>query len=87
MLLNNKALSQDFGMNADAARTTMAELTQLKSDVAAIDEAFSALEDAQAALELGREMGDEEVLEESSQIAENLSRRLDELELASWFTE
>lgn len=85
--LEQQSAQPGFWDDADAARTTMAELTQLKSDVAAIDEAFSALEDAQAALELGREMGDEEVLEESSQIAENLSRRLDELELASWFTD
>ena len=73
--------------DADAARDVMAQLTAAKSDVAAIDAAREKLDDAAAALELGEETGDEDLLAEAARTAASLEDDLAELELNSWFTD
>ena len=77
----------DFWDDGDEARKIMERLTDAKSDVAAIDKAHVQLDDAQTAFELSQETSDEELLEEAANISRSLSHDLDELELASWFTD
>lgn len=85
--LEQESTCPGFWKDADAARETMSRLANAKSDVSAIDEAYKRLDDVKAALELGEETGDEEVLNEAEGVSEELSHDLDELELASWFTD
>lgn len=85
--LERQSAAPGFWDDAAAAQDTMARLTQAKGDVTAVDHAHAAIGDAEAALELGGELGDEETLAEAGQICDRLDRDLDELELASWFTD
>lgn len=85
--LEAQSAASDFWNDADHARQIMERLTQAKSDVSALHDARAQLDDAEAALELGSEMEDEETLAEADRIAQELSRQLDELELSSWFVD
>ncbi len=76
-----------FWDDADAARTTMEQLTRAKEDVASVEAVTAKLEDARAAFELGTEMEDEDMLTESQEIARELETDLTELELNSWFVD
>ena len=88
--LEAKSVAPGFWDDADAARATMEEIARAKEDIAAVDTARGELSDARAALELAEEMGDDPdaaaLREEAAATAERLSRAIDELELASWFT-
>lgn len=84
--LERESTAPGFWDNADAAREVMAALARAKESVAGIESAHTKLEDAQAAFELGEEMGDEDLLLEAEQTATALEKQLSELELASWFT-
>ena len=84
--LEEQSARPDFWNDADAASSTMAQLTRAREDVQAIDGARAKLDDAFAALELGEEMGEDELLEEADQLARELTADLGELELSSWFT-
>ena len=76
-----------FWDDADAARRTMAELSSAKDDIETVESAHAGLSDARAALELADEMGgDAELVAEAAATAEELERRIDEMELSSWFT-
>ncbi|MBR3159435.1 MAG: peptide chain release factor 2 [Atopobiaceae bacterium] len=77
----------EFWNDADTARTTMAQLTRAKEGIASLDAARGKLEDALAALELGDETGDEDLLAEAQALASELDHDLTELELGSWFTD
>ncbi|ERL11742.1 peptide chain release factor 2 [Olegusella massiliensis] len=85
--LEEQSAVPGFWDDADAARQIMERLTQAKSDVSALQEARSQFDDAEAALELGSELEDEETLAEAEQLAVDLAHQLDELELASWFND
>ena len=84
-----EALSAEpsFWDDADAARQSMARLAAARDDVAAIEAAHERLDDAAAALELGEETDDADLLAEAASIAADLERSLSELELSSWFTD
>ncbi len=82
-----KASRPGFWDDADAARATMARLAAARDDVESIDAARAKLEDARAALELGEETGDDDLLAEASAAAASLADDLSELELSSWFTD
>ena len=84
-----EAMSAEPGFwdDADAARKIMAELSAARDDVEGIEQAHAKLDDAHTAYELGLEMGDEDLLAEAASLAESLSQGLQELELASWFTD
>ena len=84
--LEQRAAQPDFWGDAEAASATMAQLTRAREDVAGIDRARAKLEDAEAAFELGDELGDAELLEEAGRLLDELEADLSELELASWFT-
>ena len=85
--LEAQSAAPGFWDDADAARQTMTELSQMKDDVEAVERARAMLADAQAALELAAEMdGDADLVAEARGLAEDLERSVDDLELASWFT-
>jgi peptide chain release factor 2 len=84
--LEEESSKPGFWDDAEAARVTMERLTRAKEDVASVEAAFAKLDDAQTAFELGTETGDEEMLQESQELARELSQELTELELNSWFT-
>ena len=86
-MLEAESSKPGFWDDAEAARAIMERLARAREDVESIEAAQDKLEDAQAALELGRETGDEELLQESEDLARELSRDLTELELASWFAD
>lgn len=87
--LEQASAAPGFWDDADAARAHMAELAQVKGDVALVDGARERLSDARAALELAEEMGEEEDAEfvaEAAEAAAELTHSIDEMELSSWFT-
>ena len=85
--LEAKSAEAGFWDNPDAARTLMAELSSCKEDIQAVADAREGISDALAALELAGEMGgDEELLAEAASTAQALERKIDEMELSSWFT-
>ena len=81
--------SADPGLwsDADMARDVMARLAAARDAVAGIDRAHAKLDDALAALELGDETGDADLLAEAAALAGELEAELSELELASWFAD
>lgn len=87
--LEQASAAPGFWDDADAARAHMAELAQVKGDVALVDGARERLSDARAALELAEEMGEEggaEFVAEATEAAAELTHSIDEIELSSWFT-
>ena len=84
--LERRSTEPGFWDDANAARQTMARLAKAKDDVAGIEAAHAKLDDAQAAFELGVEMGDDDLLAEAEATASSLEHDLSELELTSWFT-
>ena len=85
--LEAKSAEAGFWDNPDAARALMAELSSCKEDIQAVADAREGISDARAALELADEMGgDEELLAEAASTAQGLERKIDEMELSSWFT-
>ena len=85
-LLEEQSAAPGFWDDAEAARQVMERLTRAKEDVASIEAAFAKLDDAKTALELGQEMDDEDLLQESQALALELEGEITELELNSWFT-
>mgnify|MGYP002743709305 FL=1 len=77
----------NFWDDAEAAQKIMTQLASLRDDVAGIDRAKEKLGDAEAAFELGTELGDQASLDESQALAASLEKDLSELELSSWFTD
>ncbi len=86
--LEQASAAPGFWDDADAARAHMAELAQVKGDVALVDGARERLSDARAALELAEEMGEDgaEFVAEAAEAAAELTHSIDEMELSSWFT-
>ena len=86
--LEQASAAPGFWDDVDAARAHMAELAQVKGDVALVDGARERLSDARAALELAEEMGEDgaEFVAEAAEAAAELTHSIDEMELSSWFT-
>ena len=84
--LQRQSAEPGFWDDAEAARAAMERLSRAKENVSGIDKARASLEDAEAALELGEETGDEDLVAEARRGAAELERQLSELELSSWFT-
>lgn len=85
--LERRSAGAGFWDDADAARAAMERLTRAREDVGAIASARAKLDDARAALELGAETGDDELLAEGDELLGELAQDLAELELSSWFTD
>ena len=85
--LEAASAAPDFWNDAEAARKVMAELSSCKEDIQTVESARAGLADARAALELASEMGgDEDLVAEAAQTAQELEHKIDEMELSSWFT-
>lgn len=85
--LEAESARPNFWDDAEAAQKIMTQLASLRDDVAGIDRAKEKLGDAEAAFELGTELGDQASLDESQALAASLEKDLAELELSSWFTD
>lgn len=85
--LEAESACPNFWDDAEAAQKIMTQLASLRDDVAGIDRAKEKLGDAEAAFELGTELGDQASLDESQALAASLEKDLSELELSSWFTD
>ena len=85
--LEAESARPNFWDDAEAAQKIMTQLASLRDDVAGIDRAKEKLGDAEAAFELGTELGDQALLDESHTLAVSLEKDLSELELSSWFTD
>ena len=85
--LEAKSAEPGFWDDAERARSLMERLAAARDDVGGIEAARSKLEDARAALELGEETGDPDLLAEADALASGLEHDLSELELSSWFTD
>ena len=85
--LEAESARPNFWDDAEAAQKIMTQLASLRDDVAGIDRAKEKLGDAEAAFELGTELGDQASLDESQVLAASLEKDLSELELSSWFTD
>ena len=85
--LEEQSAAPGFWDDAESARKVMEQLTRAKEDISALEAARAKLEDARAALELGSEMEDEDLLAEAGVLANGLEHDLGELELASWFAD
>ena len=85
--LEDESSRPDFWSDAETARQVMAQLTRARDDIASLEAANAKLEDARAALELGAEPDDADLLGESDELAAELEHDLTELELASWFAD
>ncbi|MDO4537588.1 MAG: peptide chain release factor 2 [Coriobacteriales bacterium] len=85
--LEEQSSSAGFWDDANEARVVMERLTRMRDSVSSLDAAREKLDDAQAALELGEETADEDLLAEAAELAAELAQDLTELELASWFTD
>ena len=85
--LEEESAKPGFWDDADVARATMEQLTRAKDDLASAAAVQQKYDDATVAYELGRETGDEDLLEESQSLARSLEHDLTELELSSWFVD
>ncbi|MBF0906564.1 MAG: peptide chain release factor 2 [Atopobium sp.] len=85
--LEAESARPNFWDDAEAAQKIMTQLASLRDDVVGIDRAKEKLGDAEAAFELGTELGDQASLDESQALAASLEKDLSELELSSWFTD
>jgi len=85
--LEAESARPNFWDDAEAAQKIMTQLASLRDDVAGVDRAKEKLGDAEAAFELGTELGDQASLDESQALAASLEKDLSELELSSWFTD
>ncbi len=74
-----------FWDDASRAQDISKQSADLKSDIDGYDSAVAQLEDAQVANELAVEEDDESLSDEVRSILEELTSKIDELELSSWF--
>ncbi len=84
--LEHESAQPGFWDDPQAAQEVMTRIAGLRDDIRAFEEAVSQLGDAQSADELALEADDEETSDYARQLVESLDKKLDELELASWFT-
>jgi peptide chain release factor 2 len=69
-----------------SAQVTMSKAAELRAEVGSVESVRATLEDAEVGNELALAEEDEELAAEVSRSLAALNRRLDELELSSWFT-
>lgn len=84
--LDARASEPGFWDDQYAAQATMAQAAGLRDEIGACDEAFSELEDTEIANELALAEDDEELGAEVEASLKDLSKRIEQLEVGSWFT-
>ncbi len=83
--LETRAAEPGFWDDPGAAQKVMSQVSGLKDDVSAYDGIVSDVDDAEVANELAVAEADEELAEETHSKLRALGKRLDELELSTWF--
>jgi len=84
--LEAKSAEPGFWDDQSAAQALMAQAAALRDEISAYDEVVASLEDAEVANELAFLEGDEELAAEVAVAVDDLTKRLDDLEVSSWFT-
>ncbi len=84
--LEQRAAEPDFWEDQAGAQSVMATLAELRDEIAATEEVAAALEEAEVANELAVCGGDEELAHEVEETMRALGKRIDDLEVSSWFT-
>ncbi len=84
--LEHESAKPGFWDDPQAAQAVMTRIAGLRDDIQAYDAAVAQLGDAESADELAQEADDEETAAYAAELIDDLAGKLDELELASWFT-
>lgn len=84
--LEEKAAEPGFWDDPSAAQATMSKAAELRDEIARHGAIVSELEDAEVANELAVAEQDEELAQEVASSLKSVGKRIDELELSSWFT-
>ena len=75
-----------FWDDPSSAQATMSKAAELRSEIGSVESVRATLEDAEIGNELALAEEDEELAAEVSRSLAELNKRLDDLELSSWFT-
>jgi peptide chain release factor 2 len=84
--LEEATAAPDFWDDSQTAQGVMAQLSGLRDEVAAYDDAVSSLEDLEVANELALSEEDESMAEEVATGCRELTALVDTLEVSSWFS-
>ncbi|MDI6900072.1 MAG: peptide chain release factor 2 [Anaerosomatales bacterium] len=84
--LEARAAEPGFWDDQQSAQSVMAKAAELRDEIAAYESIVADLADAEVANELAVAEEDEELGRESAQTLRELERRVNELELSTWFT-
>jgi peptide chain release factor 2 len=84
--LEAKANEPGFWDDPSTAQATMSKASELRSEIGSVDTIKAELDDAEVGNELALAEDDEGLAAEVSLALADLARRLDDLELSSWFT-
>jgi len=85
-VLEASANEPGFWDDPSSAQVVMTKAAELRSEVGAVETIRAELEDAEIGNELALAEQDEELAAEVHRSLKDLTRRLDDLELSSWFT-
>ncbi|HSQ22578.1 MAG TPA: peptide chain release factor 2 [Coriobacteriia bacterium] len=84
--LEERTTAPDFWDNQSSAQQVMAQASGLRDEIAAYESLVTDLGDLEVANELAVAEGDEDLAAEAGASIKDLTRRANDLELASWFT-
>lgn len=84
--LEAQASAPAFWDDAQAAQPVMSKLSELRDEIAAYESVASAMDDIEVANELAVAEEDEELAAEVTASLRDIGKRVDELEVSSWFT-
>jgi peptide chain release factor 2 len=85
--LEAKAAEPGFWDDQSSAQTVMAQAAGIRDEIESYEAVISALDDTEVANELALAEDDAELAEEVDASLRELGKRIDGLEVASWFTE
>lgn len=85
-VLEASANEPGFWDDSSSAQVTMTKAAELRSEIGAVETIRAELEDDEIGNELALSEEDEELAAEVSRSLKSITRRLDDLELSSWFT-
>ena len=84
--LEERTTASDFWGDQSTAQQVMAQASGLRDEIAAYESLVSDLDELEVANELAVGDSDEELAAEATASLKGITRRADDLELASWFT-
>jgi peptide chain release factor 2 len=83
--LEAKAAEPGFWDDPSSAQATMSKAAELRDEIAAVESIRASLDDAEAGNELALMGEDEDMGAEVARTISDIERRIDDLELSSWF--